>query len=54
MIAHFVDKKASDNLRARDIKSTSDQAYALSERDHIQNIELVTDFGTNYKIRKTL
>ena len=50
MIAYFVDRKASDNLQAHDIKSTSDQAYALSERDHTQNIELATDFGTNYKI----
>ena len=49
MIAYFVDRKASDNLQARDIKSVSDQAYALSERDHIQNIELATDFALTIK-----
>ena len=54
MIAYFVDRKASDNLPARDIKSISDQAYALSERGHIQNIELATDFGTNYIRAKCL
>ena len=47
MIAYFVDRKASDNLPASDIKSISDQAYALSERGHIQNIEFATDFGSN-------
>ena len=49
MIAYFVDRKASDNLQACDIKSVSDQAYALSERDHIQNIELATDFALTIK-----
>ena len=48
MIVYFVDGKASDNLPASDIKSISDQAYALSERGHIQNSELATDFGSNY------
>ena len=54
MIAYFVDRKASDNLPASDIKSISDQAYALSERGHIQNTEFATDFGINYIRAKCL
>ena len=41
MIAYFVSRKASDHLPASDIKSISEHAYGLSERGHVQKIELM-------------
>lgn len=48
MIAYFVDRQACDKLPAGDVKSISEHAYALSERGHIQKIELTSDDNSIY------
>ncbi len=43
MISYFIDRHTCDSLPAGDIKSSNEHAYALSERGHIQKVELTSD-----------
>ena len=43
MIAYFVERQTGDERPASDVKSMSSHAYALSERGHVQNIQLASD-----------
>ena len=43
MIAYFVERQAGDKHPACDLKSMSSQAYVLSERGHVQNIQFASD-----------
>ena len=43
MITYFVDRQTCDSMPASDVKSINENAYALSERGHIQRVEMTTD-----------
>lgn len=43
MITYFVDRQTCNSMPASDVKSINENAYALSERGHIQRVEMTTD-----------
>ena len=48
MITYFVDPQTCNNIPASDVKSINENAYALSERGHIQRVEMTTDSQSIY------
>ena len=42
-ITYFVDRQTCDGMPASDVKSINENAYALSEKGHIQKVDLTTD-----------
>ena len=43
MITYFADRQTCDSIPASDVKSINENAYALSERGHIQKVEMTID-----------
>ena len=48
MITYFVDRQTCDSMPASDVNSINENAYALSEREHIQRVEMTTDSQSIY------
>ena len=48
MITYFVDCQVCDQRPAGDMRSISEHAYALSERGHVQKIEVASDTNSIY------
>ena len=43
MRTYFVDHQTCDSMPVSDVKSINENSYALSERGHIQRVEMTTD-----------